>query len=320
MRIAYVGLSTPFFYDYATQTPQTRSNKFSSPNPVLESPFGLLLLYDEIWFITRSLCPKNMRKLPYVHFLDEEQMLPEIEDIAFPRLDDLIAENEILAKNYYTVREQLNEEFLRQNISITWKVRPDHHTHPLQIGNVQTWATPLDPTLLAWDMEVVRRIGNSDIELITNSISQNWLEQHDNQVARVQLTEQLVIHNIPNYLRRNGPYHPSIEEVREDRFLKDFRKWVVQESRRATDREVKQITHDIEERLQQAQDEVFLKQFSAREHFTSVGKTLMGTAVDIIAPGASTLASLGEEIKKYAENRNNRWQAFIVSARRTLRS
>jgi hypothetical protein len=32
-----------------------------SPNPILDSPFGLMLLYDELWFLTKDLCPTNLR-------------------------------------------------------------------------------------------------------------------------------------------------------------------------------------------------------------------------------------------------------------------
>jgi hypothetical protein len=67
-RIAYVGLSTPVFYDYKYSARETNADTRSSPNPILDSPYGLLLLYDEIWFLTRSLCPDNMRDLPYVNF------------------------------------------------------------------------------------------------------------------------------------------------------------------------------------------------------------------------------------------------------------
>jgi len=76
-RIAYVGLSTPVFYDYKYPAPQSKADTRSSPNPILDSPYRLLLLYDEIWFLTRSLCPNNMRTLSYVKFLDEENEVPQ---------------------------------------------------------------------------------------------------------------------------------------------------------------------------------------------------------------------------------------------------
>ena len=80
-RIAFIGLSTPLFYDYRNPASKAISDLGSSPNPILDSPFGLFLLFDEIWFLCRSLCPQNMRDLPYVKFLDESGKLPLLKNI-----------------------------------------------------------------------------------------------------------------------------------------------------------------------------------------------------------------------------------------------
>lgn len=45
-RRAYVGLSTPLFYDYSKDAKKTNNDKYSSPNPILDTPFGLFLLYE----------------------------------------------------------------------------------------------------------------------------------------------------------------------------------------------------------------------------------------------------------------------------------
>lgn len=50
MRIGLVGLSSPLFYDYGISAGRAPSDLYDSPNPVLDSPFGLMLLYDELWF------------------------------------------------------------------------------------------------------------------------------------------------------------------------------------------------------------------------------------------------------------------------------
>jgi hypothetical protein len=41
---------------------------------------------------------------------------------------------------------------------------------------------------------------------------------------KAKLVEFLVINNIPNYLSPEGPYHPCVEEARDNPFLKDFGK------------------------------------------------------------------------------------------------
>src|SRR5215204_5796630 len=71
VRIGLVGLSTPIAFDYGVEATRTLADVASSPNPILDSPFGLMLLYDELWFVCRSLCPENMRGCSFVRFLDE---------------------------------------------------------------------------------------------------------------------------------------------------------------------------------------------------------------------------------------------------------
>ena len=84
MRIGLVGLSSPVFYDYRHPASIAPSDLSSSPNPVLEGAFGALLLYDELWFLCRSLCPENMRSISCVKFLDELGMLPEFNPDSLP--------------------------------------------------------------------------------------------------------------------------------------------------------------------------------------------------------------------------------------------
>ena len=70
-RTAYIGLSYPLLYDYNHQADKSPNDLYSSPNPIIESPLGLMILFDEILFLCRSVCPNNMRQLPYVKFVDE---------------------------------------------------------------------------------------------------------------------------------------------------------------------------------------------------------------------------------------------------------
>ena len=103
-RHAYVGLSGPLLYDYEVQAERGPADLVSSPNPILDSPFGLLLLYDDIWFLTRSLCPQNMRELPYVHFLDEEAALPTLSDIDVEGPARRLSADPVMADLYSSVQ------------------------------------------------------------------------------------------------------------------------------------------------------------------------------------------------------------------------
>ena len=125
MRIAYIGLSYPTFYDYLHESPKTQNDTSSSPNPVIESPWGLMILYDELWFLCESLCPNNMRKLPYVKFVDK--MFPDL------YFDDMLV-------NDYNIQQYgydglISYERIMDSMNLEPSIRKglDIHTHELKI-------------------------------------------------------------------------------------------------------------------------------------------------------------------------------------------
>jgi len=131
-RVAFVGLSTPLFYDYQNPANRAVTDIRSSPNPVLDSPFGLFLLFDEIWFLCRSLCPHNMRNLPYVKFLDETGRLPLLSEFE-SKASDLV-KNIKADPQFNKQREKFYESFRMywetvRRVGIYWDVAPDNHTH-----------------------------------------------------------------------------------------------------------------------------------------------------------------------------------------------
>lgn len=65
-----IGVSSPLGYFYL------RADEKGRPAPILESPLSYGLLYDEVWFLSRKLCPYNMEKLDFVNFVDED-LCPE---------------------------------------------------------------------------------------------------------------------------------------------------------------------------------------------------------------------------------------------------
>lgn len=316
MRIAYIGLSTPLFYDYRNPASRSPADMSSSPNPILDSPFGLFILYDEIWFLCRSLCPENMRELPYVRFLDERKMLPLLEDIDFSDIWESIRNDPILSKRYDRFRDSFSiYENMVKKIGIYWDAGPDNHTHSLRIGNIQTSANSISLEKLLFDMEVVKRIGREDVEFITNSFSQRFLEDFNSSILRIKFTELLVIKHIPNYLGPEGPYHPCVEEARDSSFLKDFRSWIFTRSLTADENELSEMEHQAEEEIQKLQDEVFLKYLNPKTQYMSIGKTLAGNALDLIASGFSAVKSIAEETANLFDRKKKRWQGFIVSLR-----
>jgi hypothetical protein len=281
----------------------------SSPNPVLDSPFGLMLLYDELWFLCRSLCPENMRDLHFVRFIDEEGLLPDMSDFDSRRAYDEWAELERVSETR-DWRPGFGEVIAR--LPTTWETACDNHTHTLQVGSVRTAANAGSPDKILFDIEVLKRLDRSDVELVGNTFGQWWLESVSPGVREQDLAHVLVIDQIPNYLSRLGPYHPVIDDVREDRFLKDFRRWISDTAETSVEEAIK-VKAEVEQRLRDAQEEALLARLDPRTYHVSTAKTMTGFVAGLIVPGVGAAAGMAENVRDSRAAKRDRWQGFLVS-------
>jgi hypothetical protein len=313
-RIAYVGLSTPIGYDYQNQASKTKADISSSPNPILDSPFGLFLLFDEVWFLTRSLCPDNLRNASFVKFLDETHE-SFINEINFESFKQEMSKKEREIYSQQTDRSRTDFKTVIDNLDVDWKISIDNHTHDISVGGSKLFGNPtLDKLLI--DMKVITLLDNQNVELITNTITQCWIENENRNFQEIELAEILVIENIPNFLTPKGPYHPCVEEARDNSFLKDFRSWISNQKINSDKKELLDIKEEVEEAIRKAQNELFLKTFDSKSYYKSVGKSMIGDAVGLVIPGASVIGTVVEETRNFFINRERRWQAFIVSQRK----
>lgn len=313
MRRAYVGLSTPIGFDYKNEASKAPADTFSSPNPVLDSPFGLLLLFDELVFLTRSLCPENMRHLPYVSFLDESGKLPIIDDGEIQQA----LENAWAAEAQQTVSVTPFRDSI-QRAGVLKDMLVDNHSHGLSIGSIQTQANA-SLSNLALDFLILSKQKGSGLELVTNSRLQPKLEDASLGSTHLDLTELLVIQNIPNYLTPTGPYHPVVDEVRGNKYLTDFRKWIASRPKNVSRQELDEMRTDIEFALQEAQDDYFLKNLDSKRHYTSIGKAVVGDAIGFLFPFSGTVSAIAESTIDAANDADQYWQGFLVGARRQTR-
>ena len=317
-RKAYIGLSGPILYDYRNSASKTSSDTKSSPNPILESPFGLLLLYDEIYFLCRSLCPQNMRELKYVHFLDEEGLFPsDDDDEYFDSLLNTVKNNYIykdcnLKSNYNKGIRELKIEW-----GINWLKKSSDHSHKLNIQGLEDVPSFLvgctDLPQLTLDLIIYDKLMIDDIDFITNSFTSLMINKHNEHLYKSSLSELLLIENIPNYLMKMGPYHQCIEEIREDSYLKEFRKWICNTNLSNSKGELKDVKKAVESSLKEAQDRVFLKYFQDHSFFKSCGKSFCGDLLGLIMPGVGTATNISEKLIN--KNIAHKWQSFLVSAR-----
>lgn len=122
MSKAYIGFSTPVGYDYKNAAVKVPSDTSSSPNPIIVGATGIFVLFDEIWFPCRSICPQSMRCLDYVKFVSEEY--DEID------VDDGIARNVMKGMsadvNLHSMYSEGYNAFIEKYYGF---VGPDNHTH-----------------------------------------------------------------------------------------------------------------------------------------------------------------------------------------------
>lgn len=313
MRRAFIGLSTPIGFDYRHQASKAPADGYSSPNPILDSPFGLLLLFDELVFLTRSLCPENMRGLPYVKFLDETNGLPEI-----TRDEVRALQHAVWNDGFQHAVESRSHTDVIKAMGLPDDMLVDNHSHGLDLGTISGAA---NPTLgnLAIDMLVHSRLNDPTLEMIANSCFQPAIEQVNLAPGQVTLAEAIVIEGIPNYLTAKGPYHEVIEDVRADQYLSNFRRWIAQKPKSLSAGEILEMKRDVEHALREAQETTFLRHLESKRHFQSVGKAVLGDVVGLLIPGTGVLSALAEGVVGARRDKNQHWQGFLTSARRATR-
>ncbi len=317
-RKALVGTSSPIGYDYRTKATKAKSDLSSSPNPILDSPFGILLFYDELWFFCRSLCPENMRELPYVHFVDEEIGIPEnIGQLGWKELDALKDSEEwkglVRSRRIIPGRDPFREGFGKYGV--TWDNAIDNHTHGLSIGGIEANGNPTEDRLL-FDLVLSKSLKLDGFELITNSYTHTMLESpRYSGVPSHEISEFMVVQDIPNYLSKMGPYHPVVDEARENQYLIDFRVWAAQAGKSTSIAELKEAKEAVERSIQETQDKLFLRYLDPKSFYKSLGKSVIGDGIGILIPGTSTATTVVEHMLERKEKNVIRWQGFLVSMR-----
>ena len=255
-----------------------------------------------------------MRDLPYVSFLDEQRLIQNITQNEINAVQKTAWDNPSRPSgNTISFQEALENSGAIDGMGI------DNHSHGLNIGSFQNSANA-DTSKLAIDAYVCSKLNDPSIELITNSRLQPYLENSQTIENQSLLTQLLILENIPNYLTPKGPYHPVIEEVRENRHLTEFRKWISQQRGLTSVQEVKEVKTEVENALQEAQEKLFLKHCDPKRHYSSIGKAMIGDVVGVLFPATGTVTAIAEAGIDAVNPEATRWQGFIVGTRRDVRS
>jgi hypothetical protein len=323
MRRAYVGLSGPLAYDYKNQFDRVDARDGSSPNPLLEDSLGLMVLYDEIVFLSPQLCPHNMRELPFVKFLNSRpDFAPKFQRVlerAQQRHEDQgeidrnfrspfdkfrPAVQTMTGQRYYmAARDELR--FITDNHTHTFFVAPDMGV----VGN----SARFHNVLVDWITREVFELG--DCDLISNSAASVYYEalslEVPNPISPAAVAHRLVVRRLPNYLEESGPYHPCMEELRNHEYIVDARKYLTELVQSGTSRDVDEASVRITNVAQEMRKRFFRKHLEKSNEYFVVGKVGASELAGVFIPGVGALQELIAERNAEKEKSQLRWAGFV---------
>ena len=293
--IAYLGVSSPLAYDYGRET------ETEPPNPILEAPLGLFLLYDELWFLHPCLCPENMRELEYVQFLSDRRDITDYYE-SVEQMD----ETEILGEDPPSVSRRPWVEYgeLVEHVAPFAKYDNhgrlfDSHFYPdASYGNF------LIDQFIASEL-------NTDVDYIANSTVIQMLEpapdvqtSHPERLSTAkELVSRRIANEIPNVQFPRGPYFEAVDDFRNigsiDRFREKLDTSPDELDADSLDREFQRIRNRV---------------FTAETDRSNVHKSIMSLTL-IYVPGvgkaANTTSKLNDIITYDARSSKHGWTNFL---------
>lgn len=322
MRRVYVGLSGPLAYDYKNQTDTYHYSETSAPNPLLEDSLGLLVFYDEIIFLSRHLCPKNMRNLPYVHFLSDRIDFENKFNVVYHQANEKYKVYDERDSNFGDPWGLYSDSLCNitgQEFRVdrrTAKYLPDNHSHQIYLTNdVQTAAssTWFNNVLIDWLTKEAFELENCDV--LSNSGNSN-IYSHlaltgNSNSTKTGIVNHLIVNKLPSYLTKEGPYHECLEELRNHDFISDMRSYIDELIFDSSQNEINKVAEEIESAAIKYREDVFKKHLSSADEHWSIGKAVALDVVGLAIPGVGTVNELMGARKREAERKSFRWTGFV---------
>jgi len=318
-RRAFIGMSGPLAYDYK------QAEKYGYPNPILEGSLGLLILYDELIFLTPQLCPVDMLGLSYVSFLSTRaefaakmksvfQNVEAAADVMEQRIGDI-------ETPFATYRPALTKVtgMPWQYDGSTSPFIPDIHSQGVLLDeerNLSINAASARPRNVIIDWMIVKLFRLEDCEVVSNSGNQIFYSKlqiggipADENIA---LGHALVMRELPNYLGPEGPYHKCMEELRSHTFIADARTYIDDLSRRGSQLDVDQLAEAIVVLAQKTRNEVFQKHLKGLNEYKTVATVGLKEVANHAIPLSGAVVDLLEARNVQNEARAIRWSGFIA--------
>ncbi|GGF48971.1 hypothetical protein GCM10010922_26070 [Microbacterium sorbitolivorans] len=322
MNNLFIGFSGPVGYNY---NKGDRAVRPEAPNAILEDVIGLLICYDNLYFLSRDFCPRDMWDLPYVKFLSD---------------DSSYLDRAIIA---YGQGVEIRNEFGRigwGDISGKWAGIVNKMTggdlsyidnHAVGVKHVEGFpganGNSADGDNILFDKLIAESLEIKNLDILTNTIAAEAAHKKidpkltENKFSdwHVGVTGALASLKVRNSLGVEGGYDERIEELRGDSHVKEFRKYIKQEVDENVDVQAK--AKEISLHAQEIANEAFLKSRKKTPIYETVGKASIGLLGNMIVPGVGSLVSgsikVRESYEKFLTKRNTAWASFVINLGRS---
>jgi hypothetical protein len=312
MRVAFFGFSSPLAYDYKHKAERAPADTVSSPNPIVFGATSIMLLFDEVWFVTRSLCPLSMRGLRFVKFLDEEgRLTPEMMKRAVEEVSDMRGifphslDEKFPEKREY---KKVEEHFLTKN-DFGW----DNHTHRLNVLGCPIQGNSGSQYHVELDRRMRRSLAESPVELVYNPFWAEDLTAEVKSLSQIGITNEFVLKRIPNPFDKNGPKVDDVEKLRDNKYIGDYRRWISEQEFPGNIEEIREVAEKIERDIFEAKTRAYLSELDPSRFYKSLSKNAFGEFVGQLVPGGSFLLEAAKGFSEDAKIQRERWRAFLLS-------
>jgi hypothetical protein len=302
-RTAYIGLSGPVCYDYKNML----NTKY--PNPILEAPLGLMVLYDEVVFLNETICPKSMQDLDFIKFLSDRE---DIKDL-FEKIDEEKMEE-------YRKKWQDKEFSFKGLRSIAERVAPfatwDNHSRSIE--EIHNTPNSASITNVLYDNLISHDQG---LPLITNSAIEECLISPMNSVLKENLVNIIVSEQIPNYLTEIDPFVETIYDIRGRPYIREFRSKIDDLIYNRDTESLNDLKTNVEKELNEITLEFTARALDKMRIYNGIGSVAKAVVPEVLknVPGLGLGIAAYDITKDFLEildDRKHTWAGFLVDLRR----
>lgn len=120
-------------------------------------------------------------------------------------------------------------------------------------------------------------------------------------VAEAELIDRIIVSGILNYLSFSGPYHECMEELRQNKYMRAFRHWIIDNHSNIQRIEVKEMYSAVEQSFKDVQENIFIKYAEDNSSYSlliSTGNTILKMVVGMKVSAISVIDAFAGRIAK----------------------